>query len=508
MLPSGCVPGALSLLDEILNLNSPLQRNPRNLSRPDSQPPLRVRQKTSYAIGDIADGIQGAVVNTFLLFYLTSVCGLAGSLAGLALAITLVLEAITTPLFGYLSDNTKSKWGRRHPYMFLAAPTLALSIGLIFSVPAMESTWATFSYVLFVLIILRTSFSAFALPYAALGAELSKDYSERSVIMAYRNFFNIGGTLLCYVLGFGVFLSRNENDLVSRESYVMFGWVCAAFLLLSAFTAAWSSSGLRLRLQQVEQVSKSTLSHFSSELRNVFRNPSFIVLFLMVLTFSISQGTIESLSVHALKFFWDIPTSVTSNIFVLRTIGMACGIPLYSVLLRRLEKRDILILTILLMSALQFSLPLMGILGMVPRQGFELHLILYGAFIINGSLVTFLFISFGSMAADAADEHDLRFGVRREGLYFAGLIFSGKCALGIGTLIAGICLDLIGFPQDIASDPNQTISPVTIQNLALVYGPGAALVGALGAVIMLPYKLDRQEHARIQRELSKRNAAA
>ena len=91
--------------------------------------------KASYAIGDVADGIQGAVVNTFLLFYLTSACGMAGSLAGLALAITLVIEAGTTPLFGYLSDHTRTRWGRRHPFMLFAAIPLAVSIGLIFSVP-------------------------------------------------------------------------------------------------------------------------------------------------------------------------------------------------------------------------------------------------------------------------------------------------------------------------------------------------------------------------------------
>lgn len=71
--------------------------------------PLTIRRKAAYALGDVADGIQGVVVNTFLLFYLTTTCAMAGSLAGLALAITLVLEAGTTPLFGYLSDRSRSR---------------------------------------------------------------------------------------------------------------------------------------------------------------------------------------------------------------------------------------------------------------------------------------------------------------------------------------------------------------------------------------------------------------
>jgi glycoside/pentoside/hexuronide:cation symporter, GPH family len=162
---------------------------------------------------------------------------MSGALAGLAVAITLVIEAGTTPLFGYLSDRTRTRWGRRHPYMFAVAVPLAVSIGLMFSVPAFNSSWATFTYVLVVLIVLRASFSAFALPYAALGAELSDDYDERAVIMSYRNAFNIIGTLTSFVLGFAVFL-RGDNG---RAAYLAFGWCCALIVLWSTLTSSLRS---------------------------------------------------------------------------------------------------------------------------------------------------------------------------------------------------------------------------------------------------------------------------
>jgi GPH family glycoside/pentoside/hexuronide:cation symporter len=199
-----------------------------------------------------------------------------------------------------------------------------------------------------------------------------------------------------------------------------------------------------------------------------------------------------------------VSSETTNRIFIVRVVGMTCGIPLYTQLLKRMEKRDILIAAIVIGSSVQLALPLLGIAGLLPSPGVTLDAILYAASFVNGALITFLFISFGSMAADAADEHDLRFGVRREGLYFAGLIFFGKCALGVGTLLAGVALDLIDFPTDLATHPSQAIAPLVIDKLGLVYGPIAASIGLIAAAVLIPYKLDRTEHARIRAELARR----
>jgi len=154
----------------------------------------------------------------------------------------------------------------------------------------------------------------------------------------------------------------------------------------------------------------------------------------------------------------------------------------------------------------QLALPCLAIAGLLPERGAVLDTALYAASFLNGGLITVLFISFGAMAADAADEHDLRFGVRREGLYFAGLIFIGKCALGVGTLLAGLALDLIGFPTDLASHPAQTVPAAVVRHLGLVFGPAAGLVALVSAATLVPYRLDRKEHARIRDELARRAA--
>jgi GPH family glycoside/pentoside/hexuronide:cation symporter len=114
-------------------------------------------------------------------------------------------------------------------------------------------------------------------------------------------------------------------------------------------------------------------------------------------------------------------------------------------------------------------------------------------------------IGFQSMMADAADEHEHLFFARREGLYFAGITTSAKASSGIGAFIAGVALDLIGFPHGAgAHGAAAHIPPETIRNLGLVYGPGAAICTAIAIVVLFGYRLDRSGHAKIRQELDQR----
>jgi len=129
----------------------------------------------AYGSGALVDSVTNAALGTFLLFYLTAVCGLSNSLAGLSLFVGLVIDALVDPLVGSLSDNTNAKLGRRHPFMLGSAVPLAICLGALFSIPASLTGWGLFAYVTVILIGLRICHSLNNLPYVALGAELSDD---------------------------------------------------------------------------------------------------------------------------------------------------------------------------------------------------------------------------------------------------------------------------------------------------------------------------------------------
>ena len=118
-------------------------------------------------------------------------------------------------------------------------------------------------------------------------------------------------------------------------------------------------------------------------------------------------------------------------------------------------------------------------------------------------------VSIISMMADAADEHDFLFGARREGLYFAGLSFAGKTATGLGTLIAGIAVDLIGFPTNLATvGTAMKITPERLDALAWVAGPLVALISGTGLLILMLYRIDRRRHVQVSDALTARRMEA
>ena len=468
--------------------------------------PLSPVQKAIYSAGDFADAVTNVSLGQFLLFFLTAVVGMSGSLAGTALALTLVVDAFADPLIGYVSDNTHSRWGRRHPFMILAAVPFALSIGLLFSIPKFHSPSLLFFYVVAVLLLLRFSFSAFILPYIALGAELARDYTDRAVLMVYRNFFNICANLLTVVLGFGIFMS-GANGLLSRSAYIPFGWTCAAIVFVAALISALGTMSVRDRMYAIEHAEQSAFARVFSEFRDVFRNHSFLMLLATIVVFWIAQGTAISLGVHNFTYFWKIKPATIQAILISGTVGLFVGIPVCAFLIHRFEKKDVCTWGIVIVCALLFAPPVLRIAGALPDNGVVLYVILCAFAFIQSVVLTNIFISFNAMMVDATDEHDLLFGVRREGLYFAALSFSGKAALGVGALFAGFALQyIIRFPSDLADHPNQFISSHSIIMLGLIAGPGTAAISAFSAFAMSRYRISKSELLRIQARLAERNA--
>jgi GPH family glycoside/pentoside/hexuronide:cation symporter len=175
----------------------------------------------------------------------------------------------------------------------------------------------------------------------------------------------------------------------------------------------------------------------------------------------------------------------------------------------RFEKRSVVIACLLILVAYHAIVPPLRIIGILPPGGPVLFGILIGLALIIGAVVGCAGIGFQSMMADAADEHEFLFGTRREGLYYAGLNFSAKAATGLGALVAGLLLDLIAFPTNLAAHggANIHIPAATLTRLGLIYGPAVAVIYAGAALIFVLYRLDRPAYARIQQALEERRHA-
>ena len=162
---------------------------------------LPVTTKLAYGVGQMAEGLKNSALNTFVLFYYNQVLELSGTLAGVAIAIALVFDAVTDPLTGSVSDNWRGSMGRRHPFMYASALPLGICFFLLFSPPAGLSEYGLFLWLAATVLLTRGAMTLYHVPHIALGAELSNDYQERSQIVSFRYVLSFVGFFLCYGLG-------------------------------------------------------------------------------------------------------------------------------------------------------------------------------------------------------------------------------------------------------------------------------------------------------------------
>lgn len=469
-------------------------------------PPLPTRLKIGYAAGALLDGIATQGINVFLFFYVTTVVGVPPALAGVALAAGLVVDAMIDPLIGSLSDGWHSRFGRRLPFMLVGLPGTIAFLIMIFSLPAGWTHAAVFAWLTVLSIGLRVSISLFLLPYNAVGAELSDDYAERSSIAVWRWGMAMVGALAAIVLGFGVFLN-GPGGLARQAGYTPLA------ISLAAIAGVGALIGMRALLAMPERQHPPlphvgrVLRRLPGELREIFRNQSFRVLFLGALLMFTSLAIHGTLGLHANTYFWRMSPSQIQSVTLALFSGLLLGAPFAGPMLKRLEKRTVLLIGMVGL-ALATSLPTtLRLVGLFPFEGRALVAVLAGAVFIGGALMATAAISFASMMADAADEHEHLFGARREGLYFAGWAFATKAAAGLGSLVAGVALQAVGF----RSAGEATVAQLgadTVTWIGIINGPGAGLLALGAASTCLFYRLDAKKHAGILRDLDRQRLVA
>jgi GPH family glycoside/pentoside/hexuronide:cation symporter len=468
--------------------------------------PLSRRFKAAYGAGAMADGIVTAGFGFFLLFYLTAVCGMSGTLAGTAKMIALLVDAVLDPAIGLASDRIRSRWGRRLPFMVGGLLPFAGAFGLLFSIPASLTGGAQFLYVTLCLIVLRLSLSLFVLPFTAVGAEVTDDYRERASIVSYRLTFSSAGVLCGVVLGLGVFMSGAAGLLV-RANYVPFAWTCAAVMMLTGMIAIAAVRRALPRLHQAKPDESHFLAGFARELMELMRNRSFLLLFGTVLVYFLAYATWTSLALHAARYFWNLDSFAIQWVVLSATLGPLLGAPISAFALRYIETRTLSIGAFLAIALLQMWPPLLQLYGPFSITPGAAAVMLFVNGLLVGTAIMVGGVGFQSMLADTADEHEWLFGVRREGLFFSGLTLAYKGSAALGGLIAGVALDLIHFPADIAARGSAvTIPDDVLTKLGLIAGPLPAAFAALAPVFLFGYHLTRKKHAQIIVELEQRHA--
>ncbi len=460
-----------------------------------AQPRPTVVHKLFYSLGQAAQGGGFDTAVGFVFFYYSVVLGLSGSLVGAALAVGLAFDALVDPAIGSWSDNMKSRLGRRLPLMIVATPLTALSVALLFSPPTGLSQPLLFAWLAVFSVAARSAISLFQVPYIALGAELASDYAERTSVVVYRSTAGILAGLAITALGFSVFFA--DGGLQRAEGYPGFGWSVAAILFACMIACCLGLIRYAPSLPQPEQIQKTMWRRFPAEVGEIFANRSFRLLFISAVITYVAQGLNATLNSHAFVFVWLLESEKIQFITYAFVVGLLLGVGAAPQIQLRLEKKNVVLLGLALLIANWLVMQGTWLLGIYsPTGDAALAPMQFNSF-VAGIGLGFVSVAYPSMMADAADEHEHLFHRRREGLYFAGLAFAHKAAVGVGVLIAGVALDIIRFPQNTGQQAAAVLDQEVKVGLVLVWGPLPAIVAVISMMIFWSYNITRARHADI-----------
>lgn len=465
-----------------------------NALPPVTAPPLSRATRFYYGLGGVALGLKDNGFSYLLLIFYNQVVGLPAATVGLAVMVALVLDAMIDPIIGQVSDNWRSRWGRRHPFMYASALPIALSYLLIWNPPMAWSHEALFIYLVIVAVLIRTFLALFEIPSAALAPELVTNYDDRTKLLAFRALFIWYGALIMTMLTFQVFLKADADHPVAQlnpAGYSMYGLVSAIVIFIVILVSAIGTHSEIPRLRKA-QVRKIGLKQTMTEMVGSITDLTFLPLLLAGIFNAMGYGLSVALNLYFNTFFWALTAPQISLFVFAQLISSTAAVILATPMSRWLGKRNAAILA----KTLAFSIGVLPIalrlMGVFPDNGHPALLpILFVQAMVSVTFASIAAVLHSSMIADVVEETELRNGRRSEGLFFAASIFVAKAVSGVGIFASSMVLLAIGFPDHAQpGDVNEEV----IRNLGLVYIPALALtyVSAIGAMSF--FRITRERH--------------
>lgn len=481
------------------------------LRAPKTQPIPR-SIKSGYGLAELGITATQIITQLYLLEFYTQTVGLNASLAGIALALSVLWDGVSDPLMGVLSDRTESRWGRRRPYIAVGSVFLGLTIGLLFSPPNCDEQWLLFAYLLGTYLTVNTAMTVLSVPHLALGGELSAHPPDRTEIFGWRLLYSNLGILLGMVVpavllealvggsGMGsaeISPETNADSLTVANTYLataraLSAWGIGALVAVSGLATFWITGSPSLpKKEHLTHNSKFSLLLLVRNFREVLQNPIFLPLLLAFVIATFGRTFNTAIALFYYKFRLGLTESqVVLGILFPFFVIIILSIPFWIRIANRFGKKYPAFFGVFL-------------LGLSTAIAYPLYP--YGnpyypliTAVIGGICAGSIFL-LDSLVADTVDYDELKTGEMKEGLFFGFWKMATKFAQAIGLAVSGFLLDAIGFQPGSSSQSEE----VTVR-LAWIFGPGVGVFFILGSLVFLYMPLNRELSTRIAAILEKK----
>ncbi|MFO7611846.1 MAG: MFS transporter [Clostridia bacterium] len=434
-----------------------------------------------FGMGDIFGGGGQLVINFFYLIFLTDVVKLNPGLAGTIVLISRIWDAVSDPLMGVITDNTKSKFGRRRPYLLAGSFGIIIAFVMLWWPVSFGSQAATFAYVLFAYLFYSTISTVIMVPYSSMSSEVSMEYEGRTIVNGTRLFFSQVSSLLCAVLPMQIVKAAASVE----TGYMLLGIVFGVFFAIPLFLIFFIC---RERAPMTPEKSKFSFRTFIAP----FKIRSFRLLIIIYMLAFFSMDVISSIFAYYMKYFLGRPGELE---FVLGTmlIVQIAFLPLVVMLANRIGKARTFILSA---SVWIVGAALLGFYA-VTWPSWTIYVV---AGIIGMGLCGCVVMPW-TMFPDVTDVGELYFGERKSGSFSGIMTFVRKSSSAFGIFIVSQILNISGY-----------IKPETVDGKEVLFEQPESLIAALRIIVFaIPvvllvvtiffarkYPLSKQVHERLR----------
>ncbi len=453
-----------------------------------------------YSSGDATVSLVMNSIFGFAMLYYTNALGLSGKLAGIAMGVATLWDAVSDPVMGHITDNTSSRFGRRHPYILFGGILMVVSYFFIWYVPDIftSSNLFLFWYLVVMNLIVRTAFTVFAIPYTALGFEMCRDYEGRSKIQGIRTSVNMAANLLGPALSWAVFFGNNETVRATSVAgnYIKMGAVFAVVGLLIVLFLTFSTSKYIIDSRNMKFEGKS-VGAFFRDMKQILtdRYPRWVFGYAIVVIIGIAL--VSSLQMYIFEDVLLLSGIKKTIVHGGTMIGMGLGALSASYLAGRFEKKGAvfiggigsifceLLLCFLLVSDVLKTHESEVLFGVEVPVTFLTVTILHGLYWFgNGVMLPIA----TSMMADISEIHEIRTGINKDGAYAAVYSFAMKFAMSFALFVSGYTLEFTGFVAGAEGGQTQDVLD-RLTMATFLFGP---LISLTALVLIKLYPVDKK----------------
>ncbi len=448
---------------------------------------LKLINKLAFGFGDVAGAVYAALYGFFMSAFLLDVAGLRPGAVGLILGSSVIIDAFTDPFIGSLSDRTKSRWGRKRPWLLFGAIPLGIAFFLHWLVPPLEGAMLV-GYYFVVSNLLRLAFTAVNIPYTALTPEMTRDFDERTQLNTYRFMFSIVGSIIAVVLH-PILVDLGGGGLAGYAMSAGIWMVVIIIATLGCFAGTFE-------LPATQPINPKSYN-FIQRLQIVFSNKPYLMVTGIYLLSWLTLQFIQANLLLYTRYWLDAEDQFTIFVALIQIVA-AIFLPIWTIASGKIGKKGVY-----LAGASIWIVTLIGLYFIQPGQANLL--MVASAFAGIGVSVAYLIP--WSMVPDTIEHNELETGERQEGVFYGMFVFLQKLGLAAGLTFSNFALEAAGYVnaetidgvQQFVEQPESVLS-----TLRIIVSLAPAVILALSIPIALMYPITRQRYDDIQAALAER----